>query len=49
LKDLYFGAPVQLGRGGVERIIEYNLTDDELAALKASAQGVAENIAKLNI
>jgi malate dehydrogenase len=49
LKDLYFGAPVQLGRGGVERIIEYNLTDDELAALKASAQGVAENIAKLKI
>jgi len=49
LKDLYFGVPVQLGRGGVEKIIEYNLTDNELAALKASAQGVAENIAKLKI
>ena len=49
LTDIYFGAPVQLGRTGVEKIIEYELTDAEMAALKASAQGVSENIAKLNL
>jgi malate dehydrogenase len=47
LNDIYFGAPAQLGQNGVEKIIEYELNDDELAALTASAQGVAENIAKL--
>jgi malate dehydrogenase len=49
LKDIYFGVPVQLGRSGVEKIIEYELTSAELAALQSSAQGVAENIAKLNL
>lgn len=49
LSDIYFGAPVQLGRNGVEKIIEYDLNKEEMAALKASAQGVAENTAKLNI
>jgi malate dehydrogenase len=49
LKDIYFGAPAQLGRNGVEKIIEYELNEVELDALEKSAQGVAENIAKLNI
>jgi malate dehydrogenase len=49
LNDIYFGVPVQLGRKGVEKIIEYDLNEDEMAALKASAQGVAENISKLKI
>jgi len=49
LKDIYFGVPAQLGRNGVEKIVEYDLNEKEIAALKASAQGVAENIAKLNI
>jgi len=49
LRDIYFGAPAQLGRNGVEKIIEYELNDAEMAALKASAQGVAENIGKLNL
>lgn len=47
LNDLFFGVPVQLGRSGVEKIIEYDLTPEELAAFQKSAQGVAENIAKL--
>lgn len=47
LQDLYFGVPVQLGRQGVEKIIEYKLSDSEMAALQKSAQGVAENTAKL--
>lgn len=47
LKDIFFGVPAQLGRKGVERIYEYALSDSEKAALQKSAQGVAENIAKL--
>src|SRR3972149_2401029 len=38
LKDIFFGAPVQLGRVGVERIIEYQLDEDEKDALRKSAE-----------
>lgn len=47
LHDIFFGVPAQLGRDGVEKVIEYTLSDDEQAALKASAEGVMENIKKL--
>ena len=47
LNGLFFGVPVQLGRKGVEKVIEYKLSEAEMAALQKSAQGVAENIAKL--
>ena len=47
LKDLYFGVPAQLGRGGVEKVIEYKLTQEERSEMQKSAQGVVENIAKL--
>jgi malate dehydrogenase len=49
LKDIFFGVPVQLGRKGVEKIIEYPLIDSEKTALQISAQSVAENITKLQI
>lgn len=49
LKDIFFGVPVQLGRSGVEKVIEYKLDADEMAAFQKSAQGVAENIAKLQL
>jgi malate dehydrogenase len=49
LNDIFFGVPVQLGRKGVEKIIEYKLSDEEKAALNKSAEGVAENIAKLQL
>jgi len=49
LKDIFFGVPAQLGRKGVEKIIEYQLSDAEIAALNKSASGVVENIAKLKI
>jgi len=48
LKEIFFGASAQLGREGVEEIFEYHLSEAEMSALKASAAGVAENIAKLN-
>ena len=47
LTGLFFGVPVQLGRKGVEKVIEYKLSEAEMAAFQKSAQGVAENIAKL--
>jgi len=47
LKNIFFGVLAQLGRKGVEKIIEYELTDSELSALRKSAKGVAENITKL--
>ncbi len=38
LRDIYFGVPVVLGRKGVERIIEIELTDEEKEAMKRSEQ-----------
>ncbi len=49
LSDIYFGVPVQLGRQGVEKIIEYDLNEEEMAALKKSAEHVKANIAKLEL
>jgi malate dehydrogenase len=39
-KDLYLGVPVVIGSGGVERIVEIELSDDEKAMLKKSADSV---------
>lgn len=47
LRGMYCGVPVLLGAGGVERIIEVEMTSAEKAALKASADDVLENIKKL--
>ena len=44
LTDLFFGVPAQLGRGGLERIIEYKLEPDEKVALETSAKAVKESI-----
>lgn len=49
IEGIFFGVPVQLGRSGVEKIIEYKLSDEELGAFRKSAAGVAENIAKLKL
>jgi malate dehydrogenase len=49
LKDIYFGVPAQLGRSGVEKVVEYNLNEEEMTALQKSAQGVVENITKLQL
>ncbi len=49
LDDVYVGVPVILGASGVEKIIELELTDDEQAALQASANAVKGNIANLNL
>jgi malate dehydrogenase len=49
LSNLCFGVPVKLGKGGVEEIIELELTEQEEQLLKKSARLVRENIEKLGI
>ncbi len=44
INDLYSGVPIKLGAGGVEQVIEIELTDDELQALQTSAQTYREGI-----
>ncbi len=45
LTDVFIGVPVILGKGGVERIVELKLTDEELKVLYASAEEVRKGIA----
>ena len=42
INDLYVGVPVKLGAHGVEEIVELDLNDDELTALRKSAEAVQE-------
>ena len=42
IDGLYVGVPVRLGAGGVEEIIEFDLTDDERRSLSNSAAAVRE-------
>jgi malate dehydrogenase len=42
LNDMFFGVPVMLGRGGVEKVIEYDLDETEKASLEKSAATVRE-------
>jgi malate dehydrogenase len=42
LKDVVVGVPVSLGRGGAERIVEYQLTEEERASLEKSATAVRD-------
>ncbi len=45
---IFFGVPVQLGRSGLEKIIEYELSEEERQALERSASHVRETIAGLD-
>jgi malate dehydrogenase len=47
IEDLYMGVPVKLGAGGIEEIVELDLTDDERQMLQASANAVREVVAVL--
>ncbi len=42
LKDMYFGVPVMLGAGGMEKIIEYKFDAEEKAMFEKSAASVKE-------
>ncbi|MFN8620431.1 MAG: malate dehydrogenase [Chloroflexota bacterium] len=45
--DLFVGVPVQLGRGGIEKIVEIDLQADEAAAFKHSADAVQELVTRM--
>jgi len=47
IHGVFVGVPVSLGKGGVERVIELELTDSELELLHKSVESVRENIKKL--
>jgi malate dehydrogenase len=48
IDGLYMGVPVKLGAGGIEEIVELELTVDERAALEASADAVREVVGVLS-
>lgn len=47
MSGLFLGVPCKLGRSGLEKIIEVELTKEERAALQASADSVKETMALL--
>jgi malate dehydrogenase len=48
IDGLYMGVPVKLGAGGLEEIVELDLTDDEQTALQTSAEAVREVVSVLS-
>jgi malate dehydrogenase len=49
MKGLFLGVPCKLGRNGLEKIIEVELTADEKAALGKSADAVREPMAAIKL
>jgi malate dehydrogenase len=47
--DIFFGVPVQLGRRGLEKVVEVALNDEERAALERSAAHVRETLKGLQL
>ena len=47
IEGLYMGVPVKLGRGGIEEIIELELSEDEQTMLNESADAVREVVGVL--
>ncbi|MCD6358512.1 MAG: malate dehydrogenase [Dehalococcoidia bacterium] len=49
IKGVFLGVPVKLGKDGIEQIIEVNLTTEESAALKQSAEAVRTLFNDINL
>ena len=49
MSDLYLGVPCKLGRNGLEKVLEIELTADERSALERSAEAVREPMSVLSI
>jgi malate dehydrogenase len=47
IEGTYVGVPAKLGRSGIEEIVELDLNEDELAALRAAADGIRAKCADL--
>jgi malate dehydrogenase len=48
IEGLYIGVPVRLGRGGIEEVVELELSEDELQQLQESAGAVREVVGLLS-
>jgi malate dehydrogenase len=48
IDGLYMGVPVKIGAGGIEEIVELDLTDEEKSALEASAEAVRDVVGVLS-
>ena len=48
LEGLYLGVPVQIGAGGVEKVLEVPLTDKEKGEVEVSASHVSELVGALD-
>ncbi|CAA9582720.1 MAG: Malate dehydrogenase [uncultured Thermomicrobiales bacterium] len=49
MEGLFLGVPCKLGRGGLEQVIEVELTNDERVALQKSADAVREPMGALKL
>ena len=49
LEGLFLGVPVKLGRGGVERVLEVELSREERSALERSAADVRETMRSVSL
>jgi malate dehydrogenase len=47
-RDVFMGVPVKVGAGGVEEIVQIDLTEEEKSALDRSAESVRELLAVMN-
>jgi malate dehydrogenase len=47
IEDTYIGVPIKLGRRGIEEIVELDLNEGELAALRGAAEGIRAKCADL--
>jgi malate dehydrogenase len=47
ISDVYLGVPARLGAGGVKEIVELELNDEELAALKEAAEAIRSKCEEL--
>jgi malate dehydrogenase len=48
IENLFIGVPVVLGRNGVERVVELDLSEEELRELHVSADAVRQGVADLD-
>lgn len=49
IKDMYFGVPAIVGANGVEKVLEFKLTDEEKAAIEKSRVSVAKTVAETKL
>lgn len=49
IEDTYMCVPVELGKNGVERVVEFDLNDEELKELQDSAASIAAQVDSLGL